>query len=121
MYTHSNIFIIQRTHAHLSFFVKLTACIMSTTPFLPLLQLCNEDYHWWWRSFLSSGSAAGYLFLYSVWYFISKLEITGWVSSAIYFGYMFVIALAFFLLTGCIGFWACFWFVRKIYGAIKVD
>ena len=73
------------------------------------------------RSFLSSGSAAGYLFLYSVWYFISKLEITGWVSSAIYFGYMFVIALAFFLLTGCIGFWACFWFVRKIYGAIKVD
>ena len=39
----------------------------------------------------------------------------------LYFGYMFIIALSFFLLTGCIGFWACFWFVRKIYGAIKVD
>ena len=54
-------------------------------------------------------------------YFVSKLEITGFVSSAIYFGYMFIIALGFFLLTGAIGFFACFWFVRKIYGAIKVD
>ena len=30
-------------------------------------QLCNEDYQWWWRSFLSSGSAAFYLFAYSIW------------------------------------------------------
>ena len=32
-----------------------------------------------------------------------------------------MISVAFFLLTGCIGFFACFWFVRKIYSAIKVD
>jgi len=28
-------------------------------------QLCNEDYHWWWRSFLTSGSCAAYMLLYS--------------------------------------------------------
>jgi len=27
----------------------------------------------------------------------------------------------FFLLTGTIGFFACYWFVFKIFGAIKVD
>ena len=25
-------------------------------------QLCTEDYHWWWRSFLTSGSSALYVF-----------------------------------------------------------
>jgi len=32
-------------------------------------QLCSEDYNWWWRSFLTSGSSAVYLFAYSVVYF----------------------------------------------------
>lgn len=27
----------------------------------------------------------------------------------------------FFLLTGTVGFFACFWFVRKIYSVVKVD
>ncbi|KAH8063034.1 hypothetical protein JL722_2189 [Aureococcus anophagefferens] len=32
-----------------------------------------------------------------------------------------VLSLSFFLITGAIGFYACFWFVNKIYGSIKVD
>lgn len=84
-------------------------------------QLCNEDYRWWWRSFLSAGSAGGYLFLYSVWYYASKLSITGAVPTLLYFMYMGMAAITFGLLTGAIGFFSCFWFVRKIYGAIKVD
>lgn len=63
----------------------------------------------WWRAFLSAGSSAGYLFVYSVWYFYSKLDISGFVSTSVYFGYMLVIALTFFLLTGSSGFFACFW------------
>lgn len=63
----------------------------------------------WWRAFLSAGSSAGYLFVYSIWYYHSKLEITGFVSTMVYFGYMLVIALTFFLLTGSSGFFACFW------------
>ena len=50
----------------------------------------------------------------------NKLEISKVSSGMLYFGYMFIISVAFFLLTGSIGFWSCFWFVRKIYGAIKV-
>lgn len=49
-------------------------------------QLCAEDYHWWWRSFLTSGSSAGYLFLYSIFYFITKLEIEKFVSALLFFG-----------------------------------
>ena len=32
-------------------------------------QLCSEDYNWWWRSFLTSGSSAIYLFAYAIVYF----------------------------------------------------
>lgn len=99
----------------------LIATCAEITIVMCYFQLCNEDYHWWWRSFLSSGFSAVYLFCYSVWYFVSKLEINGFVSTCVYFGYMLIITIIFFLLTGSIGFFACFWFVRKIYGSIKVD
>lgn len=56
-----------------------------------------------------------------MWYFVSKLNITGLVPTVLYFAYMTMISLTFFVLTGSIGFFACLWFVRRIYGAIKVD
>ncbi|CAM9296625.1 unnamed protein product [Ascophyllum nodosum] len=102
------------------FFILIATCA-EITMVMCYFQLCNEDYRWWWRAFLSAGSSAVYLFVYSIWYFYSKLEITGFISTMVYFGYMLVIALTFFLLTGSSGFFACFWFVRKIYSAIKVD
>jgi len=84
-------------------------------------QLCGEDYHWWWRSYLTSGSSAFYLFLYSILYFFTKLEIIKFVSGLLFFGYMFLVSFAFFVLTGTIGFVACFIFVKTIYSSIKVD
>eukprot|EP00033_Pygsuia_biforma_P000911 GCRY01001051.1.p1 GENE.GCRY01001051.1~~GCRY01001051.1.p1 ORF type:complete len:548 (+),score=105.79 GCRY01001051.1:399-2042(+) len=84
-------------------------------------QLCCEDYHWWWRSFLTSGASAGYMFLYSVIYYSSKLEISDFISGLVFFTYTTIMCTAFFLLTGCIGFYACFQFVSKIYASVKVD
>mmetsp|Transcript_68941 Transcript_68941/g.135482 ORF Transcript_68941/g.135482 Transcript_68941/m.135482 type:complete len:641 (+) Transcript_68941:77-1999(+) len=101
--------------------IILVATCAETTILMCYFQLCNEDYRWWWRSMLSSGSCAGYIFLYSVWYFFMELDINGMVPAMLYFGYMSMISLAFFILTGSIGFYSCFWFVNKIYGSIKVD
>lgn len=101
--------------------IILVATCAEITIVMCYFQLCNEDYRWWWRSYLSAGSSGGYLFLYSMWYFLSKLNIQGFVPSVLYFSYMAMVSLTFFMLTGAIGFFACLWFVRKIYGAIKVD
>jgi len=84
-------------------------------------QLCGEDYHWWWRSFLTSGSSACYLFFYSVFYFASSLEITNFISGLLFFGYTTIICIVFFMLTGFIGFCASFIFVYKIYQAVPFD
>merc|ERR1712217_72447 len=88
---------------------------------LTYFQLTSENYNWWWRSFLASGSSALYVFLYSILYFSSRLQIEKLVSTMLYFGYMFIMSIVFFLLTGSIGTIASFYFVKVIYGSIKVD
>ncbi|CAL9769041.1 unnamed protein product [Musa acuminata subsp. burmannicoides] len=102
-------------------FVILIVTCAEITIVLCYFQLCSEDYHWWWRAYLTAGSSALYLFAYSVFYFFTKLEITKVVSGILYFGYMLITSYAFFVLTGTIGFYACLWFVRKIYSSVKID
>ncbi|XP_038710979.1 transmembrane 9 superfamily member 8-like [Tripterygium wilfordii] len=104
----------------LVFIILLVTCA-EITIVLCYFQLCSEDYLWWWRSYLTSGSSALYLFLYATFYFFTKLEITKFVSGVLYFGYMLIASYAFFVLTGSIGFYACFWFTRLIYSSVKID
>jgi transmembrane 9 superfamily protein 2/4 len=84
-------------------------------------QLCSTNYHWWWRSFFTAGSSAFYIFLYSIVYFATKMDITEVVPTILYFGYMFLSCFIAMVLTGTIGFVSSFWFVRKIYAAVKID
>uniref|UniRef100_A0A4W4EY51 Transmembrane 9 superfamily member n=1 Tax=Electrophorus electricus TaxID=8005 RepID=A0A4W4EY51_ELEEL len=104
----------------LVFIILLITCSEATI-LLCYFHLCAEDYHWWWRSFLTSGFTAVYLLIYAVHYFFSKLQIQGAASTILYFGYTMIMVLIFFLFTGTIGFFACFWFVNKIYSVVKVD
>ena len=56
--------------------------------------------HGRWRSYFTSGSSAAYLFLYSLFYFYTKLDINKWVPMVMYFGYMAIVSISFFCLTG---------------------
>ena len=84
-------------------------------------QLCAEDYHWWWRAFLTAGCSGLYLFIYSLVYMFTKMVMTRGVSILLYVGYMLIASYSFFTLTGTVGFLACWLFVRTIYGAVKVE
>ena len=84
-------------------------------------QLCAEDYHWWWRSFLTSGATAIYFFAYSVFYFITKLKMRSFVSLVMYFGYTSILSIVVFVVTGCVGFFACYKFVTKLYSSIPFE
>lgn len=84
-------------------YVILGVTCAEITIVLNYFQLCAEDYRWWWRSFLTSGSTAIYVFLYSIAYF-SRLEGNMFVTYLLYFGYMSVISVGVFLLTGALNF-----------------
>jgi len=69
----------------LVYLILIVTCA-EITIVLCYFQLASEDYRWWWRSFCTSGSAALYMFIYSAFYFATKLEITKTVSTLMYFG-----------------------------------
>ena len=71
--------------------------------------------------FAVSGGSAVYVFAYSIFYFYTKLDIDDFVPSLIYFIYTVIITITFWLVTGTIGFFAAFFFIRKIYAAVKID
>jgi len=100
--------------------IVLTTCAEISIA-LTYFQLTSEDYRWWWTSFFASGSSALYVFLYSILYFWSRLQIEKVVPMMLYFGYMFIMSTIFCLMTGSIGTLASLQFVKAIYGSIKVD
>ncbi len=59
------------------------------------IQLCAENYHWWWRSFFVSGGSAIYVFAYSVFYFYTKLDIEEFVPTLLYFTYTLMMVVTF--------------------------
>ncbi|CAD5235525.1 unnamed protein product [Bursaphelenchus xylophilus] len=103
----------------LVFLILIITCSEATI-LLAYFHLCAEDYHWWWRSFFTSGFTAVYLFAYCV-HYLSKLSIQGTISTILYFTYTGIFVFLFFLMTGAIGFFATLLFIHKIYASVKVD
>jgi len=81
-------------------------------------QLCKGNYRWWWRSFLTGGSMTAYVFLYSIIYF-KQSETNAFSTCVIYFGYMALVCLGLFLMTGFIGVSSSLWFNKTIFGSLK--
>ena len=85
------------------------------------LQLCAEDHRWWWKSFMNCATAGFYLFLYSLWFLSSRMDLVGFLPVTVYLTYMGMISICFGLFCGAVGFLSSLWFTRTIYGAVKVD
>jgi transmembrane 9 superfamily protein 2/4 len=85
------------------------------------LQLCCEDHRWWWKSFMNGACIGIYLFLYSLWFLGSKMSVVGVLTVVVYLTYMSMICLSVGLICGTAGYLSCFWFTKKIYGAVKAD
>lgn len=55
-------------------FVILTIVVSCVTVVSTYFLLNSEDHRWAWHAFLSGASAAVYVFLYSVYYFLFRTE-----------------------------------------------
>lgn len=102
-------------------FLILTITCAETAVVLVYFQLTNDDYHWWWRSYLMTASAGLHFFLYAVYYLATALSIQQISSTLLYVGYMAIAGTLFGVYCGTVGFYASFCFVRKIYASIKLD
>ncbi|KAJ8110383.1 hypothetical protein OPT61_g6768 [Boeremia exigua] len=99
----------------------LAITIVEVTIVATYFLLCSEDHHWWWHSFIIGGSSSIWVYAYMIYCYFTSLHITGFVSSMLFFAYGLLACGLYALLTGTIGFLASYVFVRRIYGAIKID
>ncbi|KAM7492906.1 hypothetical protein LguiB_027515 [Lonicera macranthoides] len=89
---------------------------------LTYMNLCVEDWRWWWKSFFASGSVSLYIFLYSVNYLVFDLKsLSGPVSAILYLGYSLFMVIAIMLATGAVGFLTSFLFVHRLFSSVKID
>lgn len=107
-------------------FILLVLAILSTvticvTIVCTYFLLNSEDYRWHWTSFLSAASTAGYVYIYSIYYFLFKTRMYGLFQTAFYFGYMAMFCLGLGLMCGGLGYLGTSLFVHKIYTYVKID
>ncbi|GMP25586.1 hypothetical protein CsSME_00002383 [Camellia sinensis var. sinensis] len=102
-------------------FIILVIVTAFITVALIYFQLAAEDHEWWWRSFLCGGSTGLFIYAYCLYYYYARSDMSGFMQTSFFFGYMACICYGFFLMLGSIGFRAALLFVRHIYRSIKCE
>ncbi|KAJ6821350.1 transmembrane 9 superfamily member 2-like [Iris pallida] len=102
-------------------FIILIIVTAFITVALTYFQLTVEDHEWWWRSVLCGGSTGIFVFFYCLYYYHARSDMSGFMQTSFFFGYMTCICYGFFLMLGTIGFRASLLFVRHIYHSIKCE
>ena len=102
-------------------FIVLVITSAEVSILMCYILLCREDYRWWWLSFTVAGSSGIYFFAYSVVYWFLKLEYMRMSSIVLYFGYMALGSITYSLVTGTVGFFATYLFIRTIFSMIKLE
>eukprot|EP00002_Diphylleia_rotans_P037417 TRINITY_DN8356_c0_g1_i1.p1 TRINITY_DN8356_c0_g1~~TRINITY_DN8356_c0_g1_i1.p1 ORF type:complete len:592 (-),score=81.51 TRINITY_DN8356_c0_g1_i1:447-2222(-) len=83
--------------------------------------LSSEDYRWQWTSFFCGASTAIYLFLYSIYYFHTKTNMTGTLQTVFYYGYTLILCFAVWIVCGTVAYIGCYIFIDRIYRNVKLD
>ncbi|KAJ6707303.1 TRANSMEMBRANE 9 SUPERFAMILY PROTEIN [Salix viminalis] len=102
-------------------FIILLIVTAFITVALTYFQLAAEDHEWWWRSFLCGGSTGLFIYGYCLYYYFARSDMSGFMQTSFFFGYMACVCYGFFLMLGSIGFRASLFFVRHIYHSIKCE
>ena len=71
-------------------------------------------HRWHWRAFLAGGGSAFWLLAYGLFYWATRLELPGIANKVLFLGYLLLISLLDFFITGAIGFVSCYLFLRII-------
>lgn len=98
--------------------IIVTSCI---TIALAYFQLARENHYWWWNTFINGGATGLFIYAYSFFFYFHRSSMDGFLQSSYYFGYTGIVAYAFILMLGFVGFTSSFSFVDYIYSVIKTD
>jgi len=100
----------------------ITTIVVSMTSIICVYFLLNaENYHWQWTAFGSGASISIYFFLYTIYYYMFKTQMSGFLQFSSYFGNMLLAGILLGSLCGTLGHAAASKFVRLIFANVKID
>lgn len=102
-------------------FVILVLVTTITVASAVYFQLVVENYKWAWASLWYGGSVGAYIFGYSAYYYYVRSPLEGFMQASFFFGYMWLMSYAFFLMCGTIGFFSARRFILFLYTSVKND
>lgn len=102
-------------------FLILLCVTSSISVCLTYFQLSTEDYRWWWKSIITSGSTSLFILGYACFFYIRRSYMSGVLQTVQFFGYTMLTCYMFFLMLGAVGYYSSLRFVRYIYMNIKMD
>ncbi|XP_078442239.1 transmembrane 9 superfamily member 2-like [Wolffia australiana] len=102
-------------------FIILIIVTAFITVALTYFQLVVEDHNWWWRSVLCGGSTGVFILFYCFYYYHARSDMSGFMQTSFFFGYMTCVSYGFFLMLGTVGFRSSLFFVQHIYRSIKCE
>ncbi|CAG8609377.1 12513_t:CDS:10 [Funneliformis caledonium] len=75
----------------------VTACVTIVSTYI---LLNAEDHRWHWMSFLTCGSTAIYVYLYSIYYYVNRTKMYGLFQTSFYFGNIAIVCFGLFVMLG---------------------
>src|ERR1700738_3333388 len=107
-------------------FILICISVIEVTVVMVCLSLCADNYQWYvssvpandrfWRSVMVGSSSALYIFIYSTWYMIFRLDIRGFLPRTVFLFYSLLSCFVYGLICGTLGFLGAYSFVWRIYG-----
>ncbi|KAJ0252827.1 hypothetical protein HA466_0119550 [Hirschfeldia incana] len=72
-----------------SFIVFIILLIVAAfiTVALTYFKLSAEDHEWWWRSFVCGGSTGLFIYVYCLYYYYARSDMSGFMQTSFFFGY----------------------------------
>ncbi|KAJ2386469.1 hypothetical protein H4S02_003844 [Coemansia sp. RSA 2611] len=104
--------------------LALTVC--ETTIIMVWLLLNSGHHRWWWRSFAYGASSSLYFFGYSLVFYFTRLragmpDTAGLVPALTFVLHSLLFTIVYALCTGSMGFFAAYFFIRRIYSMVKLS
>ena len=89
--------------------ISLSSCLAT------YMQLCNQDYEWWWKSFIIGASSSVFVGIYGLFYLLSVFDLKDLSNDIAMFIYFYIFMGLYIVATGYIGVWASYKFVSNLY------
>jgi transmembrane 9 superfamily member 3 len=75
----------------------VTSCVTIVAVYF---SLNTEDYRWQWTAFFSGAGTAVYVYIYSIYYFYTQTQMSGFLQTSFYFGYVGMFCIGLGILCG---------------------